>query len=92
MTTSTVDHADYESNASVDPAPPTLDPAEVTEADERRITTGETSNGDPHARERLARLLYQITGWETFGGDERAYVSRLWAEDWDNPEDSAYDQ
>lgn len=24
--------------------------------------------------------------------DVRAYVSRLWAEDWDSPEDSAYDR
>jgi hypothetical protein len=29
------------------------------------------------------------------GGDEeliRAYVSRLWAEDWDSPDDSVYDE
>lgn len=24
--------------------------------------------------------------------DEREYVSRLWAEDWDSPEDAAYDR
>jgi hypothetical protein len=24
--------------------------------------------------------------------DERAYVSRLWAEDWNSPEDSVYDE
>lgn len=47
--------------------------------------------GDPMARNRIAAALYRATGWEVFAEDERAYVSRLWAEDWDSPEDAAYD-
>jgi hypothetical protein len=93
MTTSTIDHADYLTAASVAPAIPDLTPDDVPEADVQRIRRGkEKPEGDPDARQRLASALYRITGWEIFGGDERAYVSRLWAEDWDSPEDSAYDQ
>jgi hypothetical protein len=92
MIASTVDHADYLSAATVEPAPLNLSPDKVPEADIQRIRVGEKPTGDPAARERLGRLLYRITGWEMFGGDERAYVSRLWAEDWDSPEDSSYDQ
>jgi hypothetical protein len=92
MTASTVDHVDYASAAAVATAVPDLDPKEVTEADVLRISAGEDPRPDPAARDRIARVLYRITGWEVFGGDERAYVSRLWAEDWDSAEDSAYDQ
>ena len=92
MTTSTIDHADYLTAASVAPAIPDLTPADVPEADVQRISHGEQPQGDPDARQRLASALYRITGWEIFGGDERAYVSRLWADDWDSREDSAYDE
>ena len=30
--------------------------------------------------------------WRGEEADERAYVSRLWAQDWDSPEDSAWDE
>jgi hypothetical protein len=46
-------------------------------------------------REQWASLLYAIGGWETFAPtepDERGYVSRLWAADWDCEEDSTYDE
>ena len=37
--------------------------------------------------------LVEDMSYEDDGTDEhvRAYVSRLWAEDWDNPEDALYD-
>lgn len=92
LTASTIDHADYESVAAVTPAPPQLVPEEVSEADIQRISAGEEPSGDPQARQRLAQVLYRITGWEIFGDGERSYVSRLWAEDWDSPEDAIYDQ
>ena len=52
---------------------------------------------DPHARARMAAILYEITRWDVFADaddevDERAYVSRLWAEDWDSTEDAIYDE
>jgi hypothetical protein len=65
------------------------------EADERRLDAlraGVPPRPDPEARERIAAMLYHITGWEMFGADERAYVSRMWAQDWDSPEDSVYDR
>lgn len=48
--------------------------------------------GDPQARNRWATKLHEMTGWEfpEISAD-REYVSRLWAEDWDSPEDSVYD-
>ena len=48
------------------------------------------------ARERWAHLLYSIGGWSVFAphdeDHDRPYVSRLWAQDWDCAEDSAYDE
>lgn len=93
MTASTLDHADFQSSASVVPPSPDLGSADIPESAELRIVSGtDVTPPDPGARERLAQMLYRITGWEVFGGDERAYVSRLWAEDWDSPEDSVYDE
>jgi hypothetical protein len=45
----------------------------------------------PDARQRMAAQLYAATGWDIFSeaSAERPYVSRLWAEDWDSPEDVA---
>jgi len=60
-----------------------------------RIARGEDAlNPDPTARRRMASLLQSATGWDIFPELEpdRAYVSRLWAEDWDSPEDSAHDE
>jgi hypothetical protein len=46
---------------------------------------------DARARARIAAALFRTTHWSIFDDhDERAYVSRLWAEDWDCPEDAAY--
>jgi hypothetical protein len=58
-----------------------------------RLMQSTPTQGDPLARARLAAVLFQVTGWEVFAdeNDERAYVSRLWAEDWDCPEDAVYD-
>jgi hypothetical protein len=97
MTTgSTVDHASYLPEAVITPVVRAVTLDDVQQADEQHVQalfTGEPLNPDPDARFRLAAVLYSITGWEIFGGaDERAYVSRLWAQDWDSPEDSAYDE
>ena len=45
------------------------------------------------AVDRMAERLHELTGWEIFPEipTDREYVSRLWAEDWDSPEDSAGD-
>lgn len=91
MTASTADYADYAAEAEVARPVLVLVPSEVTAADAQRVLSEPETSGDPCARLRLAEILYRITGWEVFGADERAYVSRLWAEDWDSPEDSAYD-
>lgn len=95
-TASTVDHVSYLPEAATTPVLRAVTLEDVQQADEqhvRALSTGEPLHPDPDARIRLAAALYRITGWEIFGGaDERAYVSRLWAEDWDSPEDSAYDE
>jgi hypothetical protein len=74
---------------------PRLTPDRADVADDQRLRelrAGVPPRPDPDARDRIATMLYRITGWEMFSGGERAYVSRLWAQDWDSPEDSAYDQ
>jgi hypothetical protein len=61
----------------------------------QRLTEGVSPMGDPSARSRIAAALHRLTGWDVFADDaeaERAYVSRLWAEDWDSPEDAVYDE
>ena len=95
-TASTVDHVSYLPESVVTPVARAVSLDDVQQADERHVqalSTGEPLHPDPDARFRLATVIYRITGWEIFtGDDERAYVSRLWAEDWDSPEDSAYDE
>ena len=92
MTTSTLEHASYASSRTMAPDSPRLEPHAVPEERAQALKKQRPVRPDPDARSRMAAILYQITGWETFGGDERAYVSRLWAEDWDNPEDAIYDE
>lgn len=95
MAPSTVPPGAYLTRSAVTPVTPLVTPAGVPEADEQRIralSAGAPPRPDPEARDRLASMLYQITGWELFGTNERDYLSRLWAQDWDSPEDSAYDQ
>lgn len=92
MSTSTVDHATYVSSRTVAPEVPRLRPNAVPDERANALRVPRPLQPDPDARGRMAAILYQITGWETFGGDERAYVSRLWGEDWDSPEDSVYDE
>jgi hypothetical protein len=61
----------------------------------QRLTVKVPVAGDPTARFRLAAILHRLGGWDVFADDaeaERAYVSRLWAEDWDSPEDAVYDE
>lgn len=61
----------------------------------QRLTVKVPVTGDPTARYRIAAVLHRMTGWDTFSDDAeagRAYVSRLWAEDWDSPEDAVYDE
>jgi hypothetical protein len=89
--TSTMDHADYLSVHAVAPATPNLNPEAVADEQIDALRARPTPQPDPGARARIAGILYRITGWEMFAADERAYVSRLWAEDWDSPEDSVYD-
>lgn len=101
MTIATTRPADYQSDAEEIDAPigglrsaipgsaplPTIDPASV----DGYVHVAPT-HGDPSARLRWAELIHDVTGWDfpEIPGD-REYVSRLWAEDWDSPEDSVYD-
>lgn len=57
------------------------------------VVAGEVDHPDPNARVRIASMLYSVTGWDIFPelATDRDYVSRLWAEDWDSPEDAIYD-
>jgi hypothetical protein len=59
----------------------------------RSIATGEALKPDPDARVRMASKLHAATRWDIFPelASDREYVSRLWAEDWDSPEDAIYD-
>jgi len=59
----------------------------------RSIAVGDETEPDPDARMRMASMLYAATGWDIFPeiATDREYVSRLWAEDWDSPEDAIYD-
>jgi hypothetical protein len=92
MTTSTVEHAPYASRRTVAPAVTHLHPEDIPEERVEALREVQVSRPDPGAHDRIAAVLYRITGWELFGDDERAYVSRLWAEDWDSPEDTVYDE
>lgn len=72
--------------------PPQLD---VDKEHVERIKRGaEGVDPDPSARSRMAALLQSVTGWDIFPelSPDRLYVSRLWAEDWNSPEDSVYDE
>lgn len=58
-----------------------------------------TTSAIPRTRKDLRYELKNDTGALTINqpvvvegeSSERAYVSRLWSEDWDSPEDSVYD-
>jgi hypothetical protein len=94
MASSTAPHGAYLAGPTATPVTPLITPANAAEADEQRLRAlqvGVPLRPDPDARDRIATMLYQITGWEMFGASERPYISRLWAQDWDSPEDSAYD-
>jgi hypothetical protein len=56
------------------------------------LHTTTAGSPDPGARLRMAAALHGVTGWDIFPelSDDRAYVSRLWAEDWDSPEDEGW--
>jgi hypothetical protein len=77
--------------------PPLVAPADAPgdQLDEhaRSIEDGEAVQPDPDARIRMANMLHSVTGWDIFPelATDRDYVSRLWAEDWDSPEDAIYD-
>lgn len=43
-------------------------------------------------RTREAAAVKRVLGHDDDEAAMRAYVSRLWAEDWDSPEDSVYDE
>lgn len=90
MTSSTLEHVSYAQTVEMDA--PRLPDTAVPEERAVALEQQKPVTPDPDARARMAAVLYRLTGWETFGGDERAYVSRLWAEDWDSPEDSIYDE
>ena len=55
---------------------------------ERMLTPHGRALGSAAARALAVRDL--VRKWAR-DADERAYVSRLWAQDWDSPEDSAGD-
>jgi hypothetical protein len=95
LASSTAPQGAYLATPSGTAVTPLITPASAANADERRLRAlevGVAPRPDPDARDRLATMLFQITGWEMFGADERAYISRLWARDWDSSEDSAYDE
>lgn len=51
--------------------------------------------GDPLARLKMATLLWAATRWNIFpelDETDRDAVSRLWAQDWDSPEDVRHDE
>lgn len=77
------------SNAAGD-APSWLDDLEPDDREraERMLTPRGRALGSAAARALAVRDL--ISEWVR-DADERAYVSRLWAQDWDSPEDSAWD-
>jgi hypothetical protein len=43
-------------------------------------------------RKREAAAIRRVLGHDDDEAAMRAYVSRLWADDWDSPEDSVYDE
>lgn len=108
MTVTTTDHATWSHGPSEVPSSDftALEPTgpdaarELDELRERseRLVNGASSSTtpDPDARDRMAAVMYRLTGWPVFRSDEeqdeRAYVSRLWAEDWDCDEDAIYDE
>ena len=95
MTASTVEHVPYWPGVMAIPDTPRLtsdDTADVDEQRVRELSAGAQLRPAPDAPARWARLLYGLTGWEMFNPGERGYVSRLWAQDWDSPEDAVYDE
>jgi hypothetical protein len=87
---------------SWDSSPREVHPPQVAEVGEprvklvqhaRAILAGEAVRPDPDARVRMASMLHDATGWDIFPElpTDREYVSKLWAEDWDSPEDAIYD-
>ena len=69
--------------------------AELTQRMQMLMSATVPTMGDPTARARMAAAMHELTGWAVFAeddADQRAYVSRLWAEDWDSAEDAAYDE
>ncbi|HXP21635.1 MAG TPA: hypothetical protein VN840_18485 [Streptosporangiaceae bacterium] len=95
MGSSTAPRGAYPMPSAITPVTPLVTAGGASETDEQRLRAlraGVVPRPDPDARDRMATMLYHITGWDLFGAGERAYVSRLWAEDWDSPEDSAYDR
>ena len=75
MTISTVENADYSPDAAMTPLAPQLGQNDAPGVDEehiRALSVREPSHPDPGARARIAGVLYQITGWETFGYAELA--------------------
>src|SRR5258708_37794407 len=94
MTATTVDHVAYPPASPGTPVTPVLTSADAPEPGEREMSAvlaGSQPDPDPEAPARYAALIYRITGWDAFSDPAREYVSRLWAEDWDSPEDAAYD-
>jgi len=95
ITASTIDNVGYAPEPQATPVGSPISAQDAHEADEahvRALRADQPPRPDPGARARMAGLLYEITGWETFSSNsDRAYVSRLWSEDWDSPEDAAYD-
>ena len=94
--TTTASHAAWHMDVPEVAHPPLL--VDSGEGDERldehaqSITAGEAPEPDPDARIRWALVLHHVTGWDFPElATDRDYVSRLWAEDWESPEDAIYD-
>lgn len=69
MTVSTVDHIGYIPETLATPIRRSLTVRDLPDADEahiRALSADGLLRPDPDARARIADLVYQITGWETF--------------------------
>lgn len=79
-----------------------LGPVNLARAEARRSFRDRWRHGDTvlalidellhTGREREAAAIQRVLGYDDDEEAMRAYVSRLWAEDWDCPEDGIFDQ
>ncbi len=69
MSVSTIDHISYLPGDRTTPVEPPVGAQDASAADEARVralSADQELRPDPASRTRIAALLYEITGWETF--------------------------